>query len=68
MCEQPLITLIQANQAPHPGAGGVWMCPDLEDDIERNEGLPEYFSYGMNMWLSTPKGTMPDNIDRRLVY
>ncbi len=62
--ETPLSTLIQANQAPHPYSNGVWMCPDLQDDIQRNEGLPEYFAYGMNMWLSTPKGTIPDHIDR----
>ncbi len=54
MQDQPQVALIQANQPPHPGAGGVWMCPDLTDDIQRNEGLPEYFAYGMNMWLSTP--------------
>ncbi len=62
--EAPLNTLIQSNQPPHPGAGGVWMCPDLTDAIQRDEGLPEYFAYGMNMWLSTPKGAKPDHIDR----
>lgn len=36
---------------------GVWKCPTLPD-----ADRPQYFAYGMNMWLSTWKSPQPDNI------
>ena len=72
MNETKLVTLISANQAPHPFSNGVWMCPDLTDKPVTADQplLPKYFAYGMNMWLSTwhsPSPTMaskPDNLNK----
>ncbi len=36
---------------------GVWHCPTLAE-----ADRPQYFSYGMNMWLSTWKSPQPDDI------
>jgi prepilin-type N-terminal cleavage/methylation domain-containing protein/prepilin-type processing-associated H-X9-DG protein len=56
---QSLNTLIQASQAPRPGTGTVWMCPDL---LEKDDGQARYFAYAMNMWLSTWKSADPDSM------
>jgi prepilin-type N-terminal cleavage/methylation domain-containing protein/prepilin-type processing-associated H-X9-DG protein len=42
-----------------PGEKSVWMCPEIED-----QGLPVYFSYGMNMWLSPTIAKKADHIDK----
>jgi prepilin-type N-terminal cleavage/methylation domain-containing protein/prepilin-type processing-associated H-X9-DG protein len=47
------------NLCPAPGENSIWMCPELPDN-----GAPAYFAYGMNMWLSTQKGSSPDNINK----
>lgn len=40
-----------------PQLAGVWKCPALP-----TVDYPVYFSYGMNMWLSTWKSEDPDNL------
>jgi prepilin-type N-terminal cleavage/methylation domain-containing protein/prepilin-type processing-associated H-X9-DG protein len=52
---KPLSEMIASDPAFR--LSGVWMCPELEriDD-------PQYFAYGMNMWLSTWQAPNPDNL------
>jgi prepilin-type N-terminal cleavage/methylation domain-containing protein/prepilin-type processing-associated H-X9-DG protein len=38
-------------------AGGIWRCPEFEEGDK-----PQYFAYGMNMWLSTYESPTPDNL------
>ena len=59
MESEPLTRRLADNVPPVPGESGPWMCPDLLDN-----GQPQYFAYGMNMWLSTSKGANPDRIDK----
>jgi prepilin-type processing-associated H-X9-DG protein/prepilin-type N-terminal cleavage/methylation domain-containing protein len=51
----PLTLQIQTDKNVRPG--GVWMCPELPPADK-----PNYFAYGMNMWLSTWKAPQPDNL------
>lgn len=46
------------NRIVRPGERSIWMCPNSVE-IES----PNYFSYGMNMWLSTWQAASPDRID-----
>jgi prepilin-type N-terminal cleavage/methylation domain-containing protein/prepilin-type processing-associated H-X9-DG protein len=57
-CE-PLSQRLTDNLPPLAGESSLWMCPELQD-----RGTSAYFAYGMNMWLSTSKGTSPDKIDK----
>jgi prepilin-type N-terminal cleavage/methylation domain-containing protein/prepilin-type processing-associated H-X9-DG protein len=58
MEHEPLVQVM--NVLPfRPGENSVWMCPEMQD-----QGLPVYFSYGMNMWLSPTIATKPDHIDK----
>jgi prepilin-type processing-associated H-X9-DG protein/prepilin-type N-terminal cleavage/methylation domain-containing protein len=47
-------TLVQNGQLPRPDGGGLWICPQAVDG-----GSTLYFSYAMNMWLSTWNGSNP---------
>jgi prepilin-type processing-associated H-X9-DG protein len=73
MENQPLMTLLNANQPPQPGDRSVWMCPEMEEKVIPPTTPPSdqtadpskmYFAYGMNMWLSTEKSLKPDHIDK----
>ncbi|HEY2826275.1 MAG TPA: type II secretion system protein [Pirellulales bacterium] len=58
MENEPLVQV--KNVLPfRPGEKSIWMCPEMED-----KGLPVYFSYGMNMWLSPTIAKKPDHIDK----
>ena len=59
----PPLMGLQSYKAALAGGGmprtGVWVCPDAVDPQSGN-----YFSYAMNMWLSTWKADQPDRLER----
>jgi prepilin-type processing-associated H-X9-DG protein len=71
----PYIDLVTAQKKPKAGDSSLWVCPEA---VSINELRPEdlypavatqfdpttFFSYGMNMALSTPYMGRPDRIDR----
>jgi prepilin-type processing-associated H-X9-DG protein len=69
------LDLAHANQKPNAEDASVWVCPDAKridelgpDEIDKNVRAQSdpttFFSYGMNMALSTPYAGRPDRIDR----
>jgi prepilin-type N-terminal cleavage/methylation domain-containing protein/prepilin-type processing-associated H-X9-DG protein len=72
----PYIELVRAGRRPKPHDASVWICPEaLGFDEQTNGELARstiaranpdvFFSYGMNMALSTPyMRRQPDHVDR----
>jgi prepilin-type processing-associated H-X9-DG protein len=66
----PYSELAARSLRPRPGQASVWMCPDAEDpegatlDKVQWTNRPTFFSYAMNMALSTPFNGRPDHIAR----
>jgi prepilin-type N-terminal cleavage/methylation domain-containing protein/prepilin-type processing-associated H-X9-DG protein len=58
----PYIDLMRADKRPKAGDSSIWVCPDAEPIDYPTQ--PTFFSYGMNMALSTPYMGRPDRIDR----
>ncbi|HEX3599496.1 MAG TPA: DUF1559 domain-containing protein [Lacipirellulaceae bacterium] len=69
------VDLVSAGKKPNAGDSSIWVCPDaVRIDESRAEDLypavasqidqTTFFSYGMNMALSTPYMGRPDRIDR----
>ncbi|HTQ37668.1 MAG TPA: DUF1559 domain-containing protein [Pirellulales bacterium] len=67
------MTLLGDNLTPQPGDTSVWMCPEMAEKVIPPTNPPSdptadpnkmYFSYGMNMWLSTQQSIKPDHIDK----
>ncbi|HVT30026.1 MAG TPA: DUF1559 domain-containing protein [Lacipirellulaceae bacterium] len=64
---RPYIDLVRANRRPKADDSSIWVCPDaapLEPLPPQPFDPKTYFSYGMNMALSTPYMGRPDRIDR----
>lgn len=55
MESEPLVVLAAADREFRPS--GAWTCPELEPTSE-----PQYFAFGMNMWLSTYHSPQADNL------
>ena len=51
----PLVQIVKADK--QATLGGVWTCPSLPP-----ADRPQYFAYGMNMWLSTWHAPQPDSL------
>jgi prepilin-type N-terminal cleavage/methylation domain-containing protein/prepilin-type processing-associated H-X9-DG protein len=71
----PYIDLVNARKKPNAGDSSIWVCPDAVSiaELRAEELYPAvanqidpttFFSYGMNMALSTPYMGRPDRIDR----
>ena len=56
---RPFIDLVNDGKMPRPGDGSIWMCPSAVDG-----GQKYYFSYAMNMRLSTWNALTPDRMTR----
>lgn len=72
---QPYVELMNAKARPKAGDSSIWVCPEavhiselsydeLEKPIADVIDPTTFFSYGMNMALSTPFNGRPDHIDR----
>ncbi len=59
MKQTSLVDLIAAGRPPKPGDGTLWSCPSSVEN-----GQVGYFTYAMNMRLSTWNALMPDRINR----
>ena len=57
MKQRTYLDLWTKNALPRPPAHSIWCCPAAVDN-----GLPQYWSYAMNMWLSTRMATEPDKM------
>jgi prepilin-type processing-associated H-X9-DG protein len=55
----PYLELTQKSIRPRGGESSVWICPEAEDTDQ-----VAFFSYGMNMALSTWLAPKPDHIER----
>lgn len=71
----PYIDLVRAGTRPKPGEASVWICPEARsiNELQGSElatstitqtNANVFFSYGMNMALSTPFMRRPDHIER----
>lgn len=60
---QPYLTLVQKNIRPKAGDHSIWICPEAVQD-PKQPNQPTFFTYGMNMWLSTWFEPAQDNIDK----
>jgi prepilin-type processing-associated H-X9-DG protein len=71
----PYVELVRAQKKPRAHDSGIWVCPDAVgiDELRPEDLYPAvasqidpttFFSYGMNMALSTPYMRRPDRIDR----
>lgn len=57
---QPTYSVLAAKHAvPRPADRSVWSCPEAADD-----GQDNFWSYGMNMWLSVYNGGATDQPDK----
>ena len=59
MNSQPYGDLAAAGKVPRPTDRSIFSCPDAVDD-----GQPNFWSYGMNMWLSVWNNGTTDLPDR----
>jgi prepilin-type N-terminal cleavage/methylation domain-containing protein/prepilin-type processing-associated H-X9-DG protein len=62
MENQSYSTLTQLGIQPLPESSSIWICPDAVPIV--NPVPAAYFTYGMNMWLSTWNSPLPDHIER----
>jgi prepilin-type processing-associated H-X9-DG protein len=69
------LDLVHANKKPNAGDASVWVCPEakrieelgpeeIDPGVRAQTGPQTFFSYGMNMALSTPYMRRPDRIDQ----
>jgi prepilin-type N-terminal cleavage/methylation domain-containing protein/prepilin-type processing-associated H-X9-DG protein len=65
MDESPYAELTNASRRPKTGESSIWICPEAEplNPLPAQPFDPDtFFSYGMNMALSTPFNGRPDNM------